>query len=152
MFVPFFRAPFFFSYIQQQLYIVKLERVNIHRIPYNEINTSPGSSVTLIKQTFSFCSAVLSDLINCAKACHCSNGRESGARLHVTDCWENIFILRSARFISVQAMDLIQEFITKLQMQSLFVFWHQRGPRKWIGRSGQIGTTHTGPARRNSQM
>lgn len=34
---------------------------------------------------------------------------------------------------SVQRMDLIQEFITKLQMQSLFVFWHQRGPRKWIG-------------------
>lgn len=35
---------------------------------------------------------------------------------------KHLFILRSAWFISVQAMDLIQEFITKLQMQSLFVF------------------------------
>lgn len=76
----------------------------------------------------------------------------------MTDCWENISFpppppLRSPWFISVQAMDLIQEFITKLQMQSPFVFWHQRGPRKWIGASGQIGTTaHTGPARRNSPM
>lgn len=44
-----------------------------------------------------------------------------------------LFILCSGWFISVRAMDLIQEFINKLQMQSLFVFWHQRGPRKWIG-------------------
>lgn len=44
-----------------------------------------------------------------------------------------LFILCSGWFISVRGMDLIQEFINKLQMQSLFVFWHQRGPRKWIG-------------------
>lgn len=51
------------------------EDVNIHSIAYNEINTSPNSSVTLIKQTFSFYGAVLSDLINCSKACQHSNGR-----------------------------------------------------------------------------
>lgn len=46
---------------------------------------------------------------------------------------KRLFILCSGWFISVRGMDLIQEFITKPQMQSLFFFWHQRGPRKWIG-------------------
>ena len=49
--------------------------MNIHSDAHNEINTSPDSTVTLIKQAFSFHSAVLSNLVNCSKACHHSNGR-----------------------------------------------------------------------------
>lgn len=52
-----------FHFFPVQLHIVTLVHVNIHWILYNEINTSPNSSVTLIKQTFSLCSAALSDLI-----------------------------------------------------------------------------------------
>lgn len=47
----------------------------IHSDAHNEINTSPYSIVTLIKQTFCFYSAVLSNLIHCSKACHHSDGR-----------------------------------------------------------------------------
>lgn len=96
---------------------------------------------------------MLSNLINCSKTCHHSNGRwvylkkktklkqlkthtsikeSKGSCLWQTA--EEMCLYSLLRVVHpVQRMDLIQEFITKLQMQSLFVFWHQRGPRKWIG-------------------
>lgn len=49
--------------------------MNIHSDAHNEINTSPDSTLALIKQAFSFYSAVLSNLVHCSKACHHSNGR-----------------------------------------------------------------------------
>lgn len=57
----------FFVFFAVQLHIVMLVHADIHWILYNEINTSPDSSVTLIKQTFSLCSAAFSDLISRAK-------------------------------------------------------------------------------------
>lgn len=63
-----------------------------------------------------------------------------------------LFILCSGWFIFVRGMDLIQEFITKLQMQSLFPFLTPKKAKKMNRGLDKTGNAHTSAVGRKSLM